>query len=132
MNDLAVLLGRIGLSIIFILSGWGKFQDLASTQHYMQTMGVPGVLAPVVALVELLGGLAVLFGFLTRWAALGLAIFCLLAAFIFHNQFSESAAQMVNFMKNIAMAGGFLVLAAHGSGAFGLDALRDRRRGMRL
>lgn len=131
MNDLAVLLGRIGLSVIFILSGWGKFQDLASTQQYMQAMGVPGVLAPVVGLVELLGGLAVLFGFLTRLAALGLAIFCLLAAFLFHNQFSESA-QMINFLKNIAMAGGFLVLAAHGCGAFGLDALRDRRRGMRL
>jgi len=61
----------------------------------------------------------------------GLAIFCLLTAFIFHNQLGEPM-QMINFMKNIAMAGGFLVLAAHGCGAFGLDALRDRRRGMRL
>lgn len=127
MNDFAVLLGRIGLSIIFIVSGWGKLQDLASTQQYMQTMGVPGALAPLVVAVELLGGLAVLTGTLTRVAAVGLAIFCLLTAFIFHSHFAEQM-QAVNFMKNLAMAGGFIMLAAAGSGTFGIDALWRRRR----
>jgi len=127
MGDFAVLLGRIGLAIIFIVSGLGKLQDMAATQQYMQSMGVPGALAPLVVLVELGGGLAVLAGVLTRWAALLLAVFCLLAALIFHNQFAVQA-QLVNFLKNVAMAGGFLVLAARGAGAFSLDALRDRRR----
>jgi len=71
MNDLAVLLGRIGLSIIFIMSGWGKFQDLASAQHYMQAMGVPGVLAPLVALVELLGGWRICLVFSRVWPRWG-------------------------------------------------------------
>jgi putative oxidoreductase len=121
MNDTAVLLGRIGLSLIFIISGWGKLQDLAGTQQYMAAMGVPGLLAPLVIVAELGGGLAILAGLFTRLVAVLLAVFCLLTAAIFHLDFGDQA-QAVNFMKNLAMAGGFLVLAAQGAGLYSVDA----------
>ncbi|MGH8163185.1 MAG: DoxX family protein [Rhodanobacteraceae bacterium] len=127
MQNLAVLLGRIGLALIFIVSGIGKLRGYDATAAYMVAHGLPGGLLPLVIFAELGGGLAVLFGFLTRWAALGLFVFSLLAAAFFHNDFSNQE-QSINFMKNIAIAGGFLVLAAYGPGAIALDALRNRRR----
>ena len=126
MNDSLSLLGRIGLALIFIISGFGKIAAYAGTQQYMQSAGVPGALLPLVIALELGGGLAVLAGLFTRWVALALAAFSLVSAFLFHAHFSEQA-QAVNFWKNVAMTGGFLMLAAHGAGAFSLDAWRARR-----
>lgn len=128
MQNLAVLLGRIGLSFIFIFSGIGKLRGYDATAAYMVAHGLPGGLLPLVIFAELGGGLAILFGFLTRWAAVGLFVFTLLAALFFHNNFADQG-QWPNFMKNIAIAGGFLVLAAFGPGAIALDALwRSKRR----
>jgi len=127
MNNLATLLGRFGLSLIFILSGWSKIGGYAGTQQYMDAMGVPSALLPLVIAVELLGGLAILLGFATRWVALGMAVFSVAAAFLFHFDLADQN-QFINFMKNIAIAGGFLVLAANGAGAFSIDGkLRSRR-----
>lgn len=126
MNNLATLLGRLGLSLIFILSGWSKIGGYAGTQQYMDAMGVPSALLPVVIAVEVLGGLAILFGIATRWVALGMAAFSLSAGFLFHFDLADQN-QFINFMKNIAIAGGFLVLAANGAGAFSIDNLRSRR-----
>lgn len=128
MNNTLSLLGRIGLSLIFIISGWGKIAAYAGTQQYMESAGIPGALLPLVILLELGGGLAVLFGFFTRWIALAMAAFSLVSAMFFHANFGDQA-QAINFMKNVAMAGGFLMLAAHGAGAFSLDAWLSRRRG---
>ena len=72
-------------------------------------------------------GLAVLSGFLTRWAAIGLAVFSIASAFLFHYQFADQM-QFVSFFKNVAMAGGFLVLAAQGAGAFSIDGWLASRR----
>lgn len=127
MRDFTVLAGRILLALIFILSGWGKLGGYAGTQQYMAAMGVSGTLLPLVIFAELGGGLAVAFGLLTRLAAAGLALFCLLAAFLFHTNWAEQT-QFIMFMKNFAIAGGFLVLAAHGAGAFSLDAWWQHRR----
>jgi putative oxidoreductase len=128
MNNATILAGRILLALIFIVSGWGKLgAGYAGTQQYMASMGVAGALLPVVIFAELGGGLAIAFGLLTRLAAAGLAAFCLLAAFIFHSNFSEQM-QFISFMKNLAMAGGFLVLSACGPGAFSLDAWRGRHK----
>jgi putative oxidoreductase len=124
MNNAIVLLARILLAHIFLLSGFGKLgAGYAATQGYMAHMGVPGVLLPLVIALEIGGGLAVLVGFLTRWAALGLAVFCVAAALLFHRNFADQM-QMIMFMKNYAMAGGFLMLYVHGAGAWSIDAKR--------
>ncbi|MGQ0801022.1 MAG: DoxX family protein [Pseudomarimonas sp.] len=122
MNGLSTLFGRSGLSLIFIVSGLGKIGAYAGTQQYMEAMGVPGALLPLVILAEVGGGFAVLTGLLTRWAALGLALFSLTTGFLFHWNPADQM-QVIHLMKNIAIAGGFLLLASHGSGQFSLDAL---------
>jgi putative oxidoreductase len=121
------LLGRVGLSLIFIISGWGKIAGYAGTQQYMEAMGVPGGLLPLVIALELGGGLAILGGVFTRWIALALAAFSLASAALFHADFGD-AAQAINFWKNVAMAGGFLMLAAHGAGTLSLDHALGKRR----
>jgi putative oxidoreductase len=90
-------------------------------------MGVPGGLLPLVIALELGGGLAILGGAFTRWIALALAAFSLASAALFHADFGD-AAQAINFWKNVAMAGGFLMLAAHGAGSFSLDQAWSKRR----
>lgn len=134
MTHLGTLLGRFGLAFIFLVSGVGKLgAGYAGTQQYMDPMGVPGALLPLVILAELAGGLAIAAGLLTRWAALGLAAFALLSGVLFHYQ-PQDPMQMIGFMKNIAIAGGLLVLAAHGAGRFSVDAWwagRDRAGGAR-
>jgi putative oxidoreductase len=121
-NDIGILLGRFGLALIFVLSGWSKIAGYEGTQAYMASAGVPGGLLPLVIALELLGGLAVLVGFKARWAALGLALFSIASAILFHADFADQN-QFIGFMKNIAIAGGFLVLAAQGAGRFSIDAL---------
>lgn len=128
MNKLSTLVGRFGLSAIFVLSGVAKLgAGYEGTQGYMEAMGVPGGLLPLVIFAEIAGGLAVAAGLLTRWAALGLAVFSVASAFLFHFQLGDQM-QFINFFKNIAIAGGFLVLAAHGAGEFSVDGLLAARR----
>ena len=124
MNNAIVLVARILLAHIFLLSGIGKLgAGYAATQGYMAAMGVPGAVLPLVIALEIGGGLALVLGFLTRWAALGLAGFCVVAALLFHFNFADKM-QMIMFMKNLAMAGGLLLLHVHGPGAWSLDARR--------
>jgi putative oxidoreductase len=127
MNAVLSLLGRVGLSLIFIISGWGKIAGYEGTQGYMEAMGVAGALLPLVIALELGGGLAIAAGFFTRWIALALSAFSVVSAAIFHANFADPM-QAISFWKNIAMAGGFLMLAAHGPGALSLEALLQRRR----
>lgn len=124
MNSMINLVARILMSQIFIISGIGKITGYAGTQAYMAKMGVPGALLPLVILTELGGGLALLFGFQTRWVALALAGFSVLSALIFHMNFGDQM-QMINFMKNLAMAGGLLVFVRYGAEAPAID--RPRR-----
>jgi putative oxidoreductase len=118
-----IAIGRVVLSIIFIQSGWGKIFGYAGTVEHMNAAGVPGTLLPLVILTELGCGLLVLLGLFTRYAAIALAGFCVLAAWFFHYHPGDMM-QMINFMKNITIAGGFLVLAGSGPGSFALDNLR--------
>lgn len=128
MNNLANLVGRFGLSAIFVMSGVAKLgAGYEGTQGYMEAMGVPGGLLPLVIFAEIVGGIALAAGFLTRWAALGLAVFSVASAFLFHFQLADQM-QFINFFKNIAIAGGFLVLAANGAGKFSVDGLVAARR----
>jgi len=120
MNGIIQLAGRIMMALIFILAGVGKITDPAGTVGYMQSVGLPGALLwPTIAL-EVLGGLALATGFKTRYAAFALAGFSVLAAFIFHRNFADQM-QMIMFLKNIAMAGGLLLLATSARTAFSLD-----------
>lgn len=122
MKDATVLVARILLAFMFIIAGWGKLgAGYAGTQQYMASMGVSGALLPLVIFAELGGGLGVLFGALTRLAAAGLAAFCILSALFFHTDFANQM-QSIMFMKNLAIAGGMLMLAVHGAGAWSLDA----------
>lgn len=118
-------LGRIMLALIFILAGVGKIMDPAGTMGYMQSVGLPGALLwPTIAL-EVLGGLAVAVGFKTRYAAIALAIFSVATAVIFHRNFVDQM-QMILFLKNIAMAGGLLLLAVGGRTAYSMDNRRTQ------
>jgi len=128
-NPLA-LLGRILLALIFITSGFGKIGGFEGVVGYIASKGLPmpAVVAVLTILIELGGGLAIAFGFMTRWAALALAVFSLLAGLIFHAYWTVPADQVmnmqINFWKNVAIAGGFLALAAFGPGAISVDAKR--------
>lgn len=123
-QSLAAPAGRVLISLMFVTSGFNKLVNYAGTQAYMESAGVPGMLLPAVIAVELLGGLAIILGWHTRLAAFLLAGFCLLSAFLFHADFSDPM-QSILFMKNLAIAGGFLVIVSHGAGPYSID-LRNR------
>lgn len=127
MNAYLLLLGRIGLSLVFIISGWGKIAAYAGTQQYMDANGMPGALLPLVIALELGGGLAILVGLFTRWIAIALALFSIAAAVVFHADFGDPM-QVTHIWKNVAIAGGFLALAANAPGSLSLDAWWGRRR----
>ncbi|OMQ23636.1 DoxX family protein [Serratia oryzae] len=127
LEDAGLLVARILMPILFIVAGYGKMGDAyAGTQQYMQAMGVPGFLLPLTILLELGGGLAILFGFLTRTVALFTAGFTILTALLFHANFAEGVNQLM-FMKNLSIAGGYIVLAIAGPGGFSLDRLLNKK-----
>ncbi len=120
-----VLIGRILLSIMFILAGFAKLTAIGGTAGYFGSLGLPAptIVAVLVGLLELFGGLAVLIGYQTRIAAIALAVFTLAATAVAHLDFADQM-QILMLQKNLAIAGGFLVLAAFGPGALSLDAKR--------
>jgi putative oxidoreductase len=120
LQALAAPVGRLLIALIFFISGINKISGYEGTQGYMEAMGVPGGLLPLVIVTEIVLGLAVIVGYRTRLAALGLAGFTLLSGILFHANFDDQM-QMIMFMKNLAITGGFLFLVAHGAGAWSLD-----------
>jgi putative oxidoreductase len=129
-QNTVALIGRILLAVIFILSGFSKIGGFAGTAGYIASKGLPmaSVLAALTIVVELGGGLALATGFLARWAALALAVFSVLAAIIFHNFWAVPPEQVmmqnINFMKNISIAGGMLMVFAFGPGSLSLAGKR--------
>ena len=121
----ADLAGRILLVILFLLAGVSKIGGYAGTQAYMQSAGVPGALLPLVILTEIGGSALILLGLWTRLAAFLLAGSSLLAGAIFHHAIGNEIQQLM-VLKDISIAGGFLVLVAHGAGPWSLDARRGR------
>lgn len=113
------LLGRLSLAYLFVLEGYDKITAYADVQAYMAQFGVSPALLPLVILTELGGGLLVAIGLFTRPAAFALGGFCVLAALIFHQGGGDAAIQL---NKDLAIAGGFFVLAAHGAGAWAVDS----------
>ena len=113
--------GRLLLASLFILEGWSKIRGYDAALAYMQRYGVPGMLLPAVIALELVGGLMIAVGWWTRLAALALAIFCVLAAVLFHANFADRN-QILHFEKDLAIAGGLLLLAITGPGAWSLSS----------
>ncbi|EKT58135.1 DoxX family protein [Providencia burhodogranariea] len=127
LESSVILVARILMPILFIVAGYGKLGDgYAGTQQYMQSMGVPGFLLPLTILLELGGGIAVIFGFLTRTVAIFTAGFSIITALIFHTDFNVGQNSLM-FMKDISIAGGFLLLAVTGPGKFSLDHLLNKK-----
>jgi len=125
MNAASLLIGRVLLAHIFLLAGISKISAYSGTGAYMASMGIPATLLPVVIAFEIGAALALLLGWQTRWVAYALAAFTLVSALVFHfNQGDQM--QMIMFMKNIAIVGGFVILAATGPGAMSLDARRQQ------
>ena len=125
VKNVSELIGRTFLAVLFLLSGVGKIGAYAATAAYMSSVGVPGVLLPVVIATEVLGALAIILGWHTRIAAFLLAGYSLLAALIFHANFADQI-QMIMFLKNVSIAGGLLLLVGNGAGALSLDRRRAR------
>jgi len=119
-KNAAELSGRVFLSVMFLVSGLGKIGAYSGTAAYMASQGVPGALLPVVIATEVAGAAAIIVGWKTRIAALLLAGFTLLTALVFHNNFANQI-EAIMFMKNFAIAGGFMLLVANGAGAWSLD-----------
>jgi len=120
MRAASSFLGRALLALIFIMAGLDKIQGSAATAAYMAQFGVPAVLLPATIALEIGGGLAVLAGFYSRLAAVLLALFTLATGLIFHGNFTDNI-QFALFLKNLAITGGFLLLFAHGPGAWALN-----------
>jgi putative oxidoreductase len=121
----AILVGRIFLSIMFILAGFSKLTAISATAGWFGSIGLPAptVTAVVVGLVELVGGLAIAVGYQTRIAAIVIALFTVGATLIAHLDFADMTQQLF-FMKNLSITGGLLILAAVGAGSLSVDGRR--------
>lgn len=121
IQDSALLAARILLAAMFVAAGLGKLGNVEGFAGYMASGGVPAFLAWPVILLEIIGGLALLAGWLTRPVALALAAFSLATALLYHLVPSDQM-QMTIFFKNVALTGGYLALAIAGPGRFSVDA----------
>ncbi len=121
------IVARVLLALMFVMSGFGKLTNLEGTAGYIASGGLPfaSVLAVIVSLLELFGGLAIIVGFQARWAALALGLFTLAASVLFHKFWAVPAeqqmVQQLLFMKNVSVAGGMFLLAALGAGSLSFD-----------
>jgi putative oxidoreductase len=120
MEKVIELFGRVFLGHIFLLAGINKISGYEGTAGYMEAMGVPGMLLPLVIILEIAAGLALIVGYKTKLAAIALAGFTALAAILFHADFGDQT-QMILFMKNWAIVGGLLLAYVHGAGEISLD-----------
>ena len=114
------LIGRIFISLIFLVAGVGKIFNYEGTISYMESFGVPGYLLIPAIIIEILFPLLVIVGYKTKFSAIILALFAILLAVIFHTDFSNQM-QLMSFLKNFAIAGGFLIIFVRGAGKYSID-----------
>ena len=138
-RDILILVARVGLSFMFIMAGFGKVTDPAGTACMIAGAGLPAstALAYLAGFYELVAGLAILVGFQTRVVAWSLAVFCVFTGVVFHGSAINvqtfppeangwlSTLNQIMLMKNITLAGAYILLAATGAGALSLDARRS-------
>ena len=124
-NDIALLLARILIAILFLIASYNKFKGLGGSTAYFTKLGVPGasIMAPLAAAFELAMGILLLVGFKTRLVALAIGVFVIIAALLAHTNFADGN-QLNHFLKNFAIVGGCLALFVTGAGAYSMDAKR--------
>jgi|TARA_Y100000994_G_scaffold95335_1_gene78937 putative oxidoreductase len=120
MANIADLIGRILISALFLLNGIFKISNYDGTIGWMESFGMPGILLIPAIILEIAGPVLIIIGYKTKLAAGLLSLFCIATAFIFHNDFANQM-QLTSFLKNIALAGGFLILFVNGAKGFSLD-----------
>lgn len=124
-NPFAMAAARLLLALIFLQSGIAKLGAVDGTRAYIEAMHLPGLLAWPTIVFEIVAGALIVLGWQTRVTAALLALYCLVTAAIFHSHLADQM-QLINFMKNVSMAGGFLLLACVGPGSLSVDARRGR------
>ena len=120
INTLSAPIGRLLISLMFLMSGLNKIGNYSNTSGWMESMGVSSSFLPLVITLEILAAVAIIIGWKTKIAAFLLAGFCIISGIIFHSDFSNQL-EIIMFMKNIAIAGGFLFLVVNGPGNFSID-----------
>ena len=120
MINIADLVGGILISVLFLLNGIFKINNYDGTIGWMENFGMPGILLIPAIILEIAGPVLIIIGYKTKLAAGLLSLFCIATAFIFHNDFANQM-QLTSFLKNIALAGGFLILFVNGAKGFSLD-----------
>ena len=120
MTNIIDLLGRIFISVLFFINGIFKINNYDGTIEWMDSYGLPGIMIIPTIIIEIVAPILIVIGYKTKIAAALLFLFCISTAFIFHNEFSDQM-QLTAFLKNIALAGGFMFLIANGAGAYSLD-----------
>ena len=120
MANILDLLGRIFISLLFLINGIFKINNYSGTTDWMESFGLPGILLTPAIILEIIGPILIIIGYQTRITAALLSLFCLVTAIIFHNDFGNQM-QLISFLKNIGLAGGFLFLTANGAKDFSLD-----------
>ena len=120
MTNIIDLLGRIFLSVLFFINGIFKINNYEGTIEWMDGYGLPGIMIIPAIIIEIVAPILIVIGYKTKIAAALLFLFCISTAFIFHNDFSDQM-QLTAFLKNIALAGGFMFLIANGARGYSLD-----------
>ncbi|MDQ7249177.1 DoxX family protein [Dongia sedimenti] len=116
------LIGRILIALIFVMSGFGKIQGFQESVAYAasKSLPLPAIGVAIAIAIEFVGGLLLIAGYKTRWVAAAIALFCVVAAVFFHNDFKDTN-EWINFMKNLAIAGGLLQIVYFGAGPMSVD-----------
>ena len=120
MANILDLLGRILISALFLLSGVFKISNYDGTVGWIESFGMPGILIIPAIILEVIGPILIIIGYKARIAAGFLSLFCIVTAIIFHNEFSDQM-QFTSFLKNIALAGGFLFIVVNGTKDFSIE-----------
>jgi len=120
MANILDLIGRVFISLIFLLSGFSKIGNYEGTVGWMESLGVPGIFLTPTIVLEIIAPIFIIIGYKVKISAALLSLFCIATAVIFHNDFSNQI-QFISFMKNIGLAGGFLLLTVNGAKDFSLD-----------
>jgi putative oxidoreductase len=130
-TDVTLLAARIGIALIFLLSGVGKMAGWSGAVAHAASRGVPAILLAGATALEILGAISLIAGWKTRWGAAALLVFLVPVTLVFHDfwaaQGAEVRIQTIQFLKNVAMGGGLLAMIGAGPGAFSVDAPRARR-----
>ena len=120
MINIIDLVGRILISALFLINGMFKISNYEGTIGWMESFGIPGMFIVPAIILEIAGPVLIVIGYKTKFAAGLLSLFCITTAFIFHNDFTDQM-QFTSFLKNIALAGGFLILFVNGARGISLD-----------